>query len=109
MYIVQYLKCLEFLSYKYKLVGVSKEKKKWRTVAGFLSISTEGKDKTLPFFNTLLKREDNGTINITLYRKPTHTETDTWTNNHTNNHQKVMSDTCMSNFPSFSGGPPYPP
>ena len=34
----------------------------------------EKKDNSLPFLDTLLTRRDNGTIDITVYRKPTHTD-----------------------------------
>ena len=55
----------------------------------------EEKDNSLPFLDTLLMRRDDGTIDITVYRKPTHTDTylDFWS--HHPFHIKRGLITCL--------------
>ena len=41
------------------------------------------KDGGLPFLDTLLQRREDGGLDVTVYRKPTHTPTDAWSSDHT--------------------------
>ena len=36
--------------------------------------TVEQKDGALPFLNTLLRRREDGSLDVSIYRKPTHTD-----------------------------------
>ena len=57
-------------------------------------------DSRLPFLDTLIKRNDDGSISILVYRKPTHT--DQYLNFHSN-HQVGAKESVVSAFIHPSG------
>ena len=63
----------------------------------------EEKDNSLPFLDTLLMRRDNGTIDIKVYRKPTHTDRylDFRSHHPSFPHQKRSGKVFTTHHPSF--------
>ena len=53
------------------------------------------KDETLPFLNTLLQRKDDRSLDITVYRKPTHTDQYLHFHSHHPSHVKKGLVRCL--------------